>query len=67
MTRIESYRSVLPTSYQAALGEDAFSGEDFNETVSVQIVDDWDSVNDDLGDEYEDLREIDLPSYEDDL
>lgn len=67
MPRLDGYRSHTPATYQAGFGEESFSAEEFGEAVSVQIVDDWDTVNDDLEDDYEDLHEIDMPSYDDDI
>jgi len=66
MPRVSIHHSKTPTGYQVGLGDEAFGGEEFAESLSVQIADEWETLNDESADDYEDF-DIDLPSFDDDI
>ena len=66
MPRVSIQHGNSPAGYQVGLGDESFGGEEFAESLSVQIADEWESLNDESADDYEDF-DIDLPSFDDDI
>ena len=67
MPRVNVHQGHVPAAYQAGVGDDSFNGEEFGESLSMQITDEWETLNDETAEDYEDFRDIDLPSYDDDI